>query len=223
MKTGPGICLLLLLACSQAFSSEYLFTINEKGQVYQNSVDLKKLEQGYYLKSFVTKDDQKDSITEAKLNADYETIEWRYKSQKGDIDVVAVRQENKIILSGKFGGKENNKKEMSIDNRPWHQIFQLGLMKFAITEKGPDSVEFWGLRPDNPETIGVLAARRDKIETIEVNGKQVEASKLRIGLAGWLSIFWTGDYWFRKSDGLYIKAAPTGNVTAELIEETPDK
>ena len=212
---------LSLLFAAVVFGSEYLFLVNEKGQVYQNKVELKIIEQGYYLKSYLTKEDQKDSITEAKLNKDYETIEWRFKSQKGDIDVVAVRQDNKILLTGTFGGKENNKKELGIDSRPWHQIFQLGMMKFAITEKGPDSVEFWGLRPDNPETAGVLAARREKIEIIEINGKKIETSKLRIGLAGWLSIFWTGDYWFRKSDGLYIKAAPTGNVTAELIQEIP--
>lgn len=223
MKKGLNIFFLLVFTCAAFFASEYRFTINEKGQIYQNKVEIKKTEQGYYLKSFVTKEDQKDSVTEAKLNKDYETVEWRFKSQKGDIDVVAVRQENKLIITGKFGGKENNKKEIGIDNRPWHQIFQLGMMKFAISEKAPDYVEFWGIRPDNPESVGVLAARREKIETVEVNGKKVETSHLHIGLAGWLSIFWTGDYWFRKSDGLYIKAAPSGGVTAELIEELPDK
>jgi len=95
----------------------------------------------------------------------------------------------------------------------------MGLMKFAVTETKEKSIEFWGLRPDNPESSGVLAAAKDKTEIIEVNGKKVEASKLRIGLAGWLSIFWTGDYWFRLSDGLYISAKPTGGVFAELTEE----
>ena len=214
---------LFLLLAPLIFAKEYLFTINEKGVIYQNIVELKALENGYYIKSIVTKAEDKDSLTEAQLNMDYETLEWRYKNQKGDIDVFAVRQENKIIITGKFGGKENNKKEVGIDNRPWHQIFQLGMRKFAIAEKGPDNVEFWGIRPENPEAVGVLAARREKIEMIELNGKKVEASKLKIGLAGWLSIFWTGDYWFRRSDGLYLKAVPTGGVTAELAEEIPGK
>jgi hypothetical protein len=219
MKTLITLILLFSTLPNELFAREYIFNIYEKGAIYKNIVKIDKIEDGYYLKSTVTKEEDKDFITEAKLNKDFETVEWKLKDLKKNMDVTAVREGNKIIITGMFDGKEDNKKEIGIDDRPWHQIFQLGLMKFAITDTKEKSIEFWGLRPDNPGSSGVLAASKDKIETIEINGKKMEASKLRIGLAGWLSIFWTGDYWFRLSDGLYIKAKPAGNVSAELIEE----
>ncbi|OGF48779.1 MAG: hypothetical protein A2044_08735 [Candidatus Firestonebacteria bacterium GWA2_43_8] len=219
MKTLIALILLLSSFPIELFSKEYVFNIDEKGLLYQNFVKIDKIESGYYLKSTVTKEEEKDSLTEAKLNNEFETIEWKIKNPRKNIDVTAVREGNKIIITGSFDGKDNNKKEVYIDDRPWHQIFQLGMMKFAITETKERSIEFWGLRPDSPGNAGVLAASKDKIETIDVDGKKIEASKLRIGLAGWLSIFWTGDYWFRLSDGLYIKAKPAGNVSAELIKE----
>ncbi|OGF47860.1 MAG: hypothetical protein A2452_12135 [Candidatus Firestonebacteria bacterium RIFOXYC2_FULL_39_67] len=219
MKALMSLLLLLPILSTCLSSKEYIFNINEKGTEYKNFVNINKIESGYYLKSTVNKEEEKDSVMEAKLNKDFETVEWKLKNPKKSIDVIAVREGNIIILTGTFSGKENNKKEIYIDNRPWHQIFQLGLMKFAISETKEKSIEFWGLRPDNPESSGVLAASKDKVETIEVNGKKIETAKLRIGLAGWLSIFWTGDYWFRLSDGLYIMAKPTGNVSAVLVEE----
>jgi len=219
MRLFPVLFLIFFLSANNVLSKEYVFKVNEKGLEYQNFVRIEKLEDGYYLKSLETKEDSKDSVIEAKLNKEFETVEWKYKNPKKNLDVLAVREGNKITITGAFDGKANNKKELNIDARPWHQIFQLGLMKFAVTDTKVNSIEFWGLRPDSPETAGVLAASKDKLETIEINGKIIETSKLRIGLAGWLSIFWTGDYWFRLSDGLYIKARPTGNVVAELIEE----
>jgi len=219
MKSLHVFTVIVFLTAGNLLSKEYVFNVNEKGREYQNFVKIEKLEDGYYLKSLETKEETKDSVMEAKLNKEFETIEWKFKNPKKYLDVTAVREGNKIILTGSFDGKANNKKELNIDARPWHQIFQLGLMKFAVTDTKVNSIEFWGLRPDSPETAGVLAASKDKLETIEINGKKIETSKLRIGLAGWLSIFWTGDYWFRLSDGLYIKARPTGNVVAELIEE----
>ncbi|OGF50668.1 MAG: hypothetical protein A2231_07975 [Candidatus Firestonebacteria bacterium RIFOXYA2_FULL_40_8] len=219
MNKLAALLLFLTILPGHFFSKEYIFSVNEKGVEYKNFVNINILEDGYYLRSTVTKEEDKDTVMEARLNKEYETVEWKYKDPRKNLDIVAIREGNKIILTGKFGGKENNKKDIYIDARPWHQIFQLGLMKFAVTETKEKSIEFWGLRPDNPESSGVLAASKDKVETIEVDGKKIEASKLRIGLAGWLSIFWTGDYWFRLSDGLYIKAKPTGNVSAELIEE----
>lgn len=219
MKLLPTAALIVLFCFGNLFSKEYIFNVNEKGQEYQNFVSIKKLDDGYYLKSTITKEEEKETVMEARLNSEFETVEWKLKDPRKKIEVAAVREGNKIIITGTFEGKKNNRKEINIDNRPWHQIFQLGLIKFAVTETKERSLEFWGLRPDSPGTAGVLAASKDKVETVEIKGKKIEAAKLRIGLAGWLSIFWTGDYWFRASDGLYIKAKPTAGTVAELIEE----
>ncbi|MFH1074202.1 MAG: hypothetical protein V1752_03845 [Candidatus Firestonebacteria bacterium] len=218
MKILPAVSLLFLMLSNSSDSKEYIFNVNEGGREYKNIVNINKIKDGYHLKSIVTKEEE-NAVMEAKLNKDFETVEWKFKNPKKKIEVAALREGNKITVSGEFDGRENNKKEIYIDDRPWHQIFQLGLMKFAVTETREKTIEFWGLRPDNPESAGVLAATKEKVEIIEVKGGKIEAAKLRIGLAGWLSIFWTGDYWFRVSDGVYVKAKPAGNISAELIEE----
>ena len=55
-------------------------------------------------------------------------------------------------------------------------------------------------------------------------GKEIAAVHLRISLSGLLSIFWHGDYWYRKGDGRFLryrgKNRSGGPVAvSELVEE----
>ena len=67
--------------------------------------------------------------------------------------------------------------------------------------------------------------KKKRIDTISINGKEVEAVYITVSLTGLLSIFWTGKYWYRKSDGVFLrykgKSGPgTGVSIMELTSET---
>ena len=200
---------------------EHIFIIKEKKQDFENIVNIRKKGDLYYFDSREIKG--KYTVTEAKLNMDFETIEWKFSYPKKNINVVAVRKGNKIFLTGTFDNKENNKKEINIDERKWQQVYQLGLMKFAVKEVKGKSVEFWCLNPNEPGNAMVIAATKEGQETITVNGNKTETARLRICLAGLLSVFWTGDYWFRLSDGFFVKAKVSGDLFVELKEEKQKK
>lgn len=44
-----------------------------------------------------------------------------------------------------------------------------------------------------------------EVDTIAVDGKKEPARRVMLRLAGWRSILWSGSYWFRESDGTYLK------------------
>jgi len=199
--------------------TEHIFNIKEKKQPLINIVNIRKEGNLYYFSSRVIKKGKKDVITEAKLNTDFETKEWKFTNPEKNIKVTAVRKENKILLTGTFDNKENNKKEINIDERKWQQIYQLGFMKFAVSSDKANSIEFWCLNPDEPGNAMVLVAAKESREIIELNGSRIKTAKLKICLAGLLSVFWTGDYWFRLSDGFFVKAKVSGDLFVELKQE----
>ena len=196
---------------------EHTFNVKEKDQGFKNIVSIRKKNNIYYFDSRDIKG--KNTVTEAKLNMDFETIEWKFSNPKKNINVKAVRTGNKIFVTGTFDKKENNKKEINIDDRKWQQIYQLGMMKFAVKEAKGKNIEFWCLNPDDPGNAMVIAAAKEGTETIMLNGRKIETARLRICLAGLLSVFWTGDYWFRVSDGFFVRAKVSGDIFVELKEE----
>ena len=152
-----------------------------------------------------------ENTTKAKIGGG--VSEWYLKDPKNDSDVKAVREGNKIFVSGKFKGQDITK-EHNVDDRSWYQLFSWELDYLALSNE--KRLEFWALRPENPESAGILVAYKDKEERLTLNGEEFDAIKVKVTLGGLLSIFWTGDYWYRKSDGFYVRSKPTGDVLVEL-------
>jgi hypothetical protein len=72
--------------------------------------------------------------------------------------------------------------------------------------------------------IGKFSVTRKADEPIDLAGKTVAAVHLRISLSGLLSVFWHGDYWYRRGDGRFLryrgKNRPGGEVAvSELVGE----
>jgi len=202
---------------------EYTFHVKEKKRQYKNIIKIQNKHGVYYYNSILTEKGEQDIVADAKLNMDFETLEWREINPRKNINVVAVRKGNVIFLTGTFDNKHNNKKEIYIDERKWQQIYQLSMMRFAAKQSKENWVEFWCLNPDRPGNAMVLSAVKKKKETIELYGEKMEAQKLRISIAGFLSMFWSGNYWYRPSDGFFVRAKISGDVFVELRDEKNEK
>ena len=57
------------------------------------------------------------------------------------------------------------------------------------------------------------------VETITVSGKKVETIRVKWGLTGLRSKFYGQTFWFRKSDGVYLKSKVEHGEFSELISE----
>ena len=161
-----------------------------------------------------------DQGTNRVRNRDNSALVWELVNDRTDTRLTAERVGDIIKLEGKFEGKTVDK-TLKIDGKPWFQAWDLSLGSFVLS--GKKSLEFWTVRNDLKAFR--MAAFRDKEETLEINGRNVEAVKVKVSLPGWMAKFWSASYWFRKSDGVFVKYqganGPPGTpeTVIELVNE----
>jgi hypothetical protein len=158
--------------------------------------------------------------------ADLTTLAWTFSDPGRQMELAAGIQESAIVLRGTFQGKKIEKK-FSAAKVPWNQLFQMGLGPFVLSGKEDLTFRSIGTQGPGELKIGKMSVTRKDDETIELHGQKVTAVHLRIALSGLLSIFWHGDYWYRKSDGRFLryrgKNRSGGPVAvSELVEEKMD-
>ena len=126
---------------------------------------------------------------------------FTHKDSLNNIDYSAVKDGKRIILKGNSGEKNINK-TIKIDDNPWKQSMSYSLSEFALGKE--EKITFWIVRLDKLKGAKIQAKKIEK-EDIQVNEKQYNAVKVKISAPGLLSNFWHGNYWFRCSDGLFLK------------------
>lgn len=165
------------------------------------------------------------TVQKFQLDAGLATLSWSFDAPHAKTRVTAVRKENKIFMKGTDEG-DPVEKTFKINELPWNQTFNIGLERFALSSE--DSMKFWAIGTSGPGNMKITKfnVKKKETETITLNktGERVEAVYITISLSGLLSMFWTGKYWFRKSDGRFLrytgKNKASGPVAvSELISE----
>jgi len=140
---------------------------------------------------------------EFETDAEFSTRRWRFHDASDNTHVEAFREGDVIHLSGVH---DNNaiRREFHIDRSPWKQIFALDFESFIRSPEKEFS--FWSIGTSGAGDMKIarFSARKKGARQVMVNGLPVDAVGLRLSLTGLLSLFWHGDYWFRKSDGRYL-------------------
>lgn len=120
----------------------------------------------------------------------------------GSTEISAKRRGNTIELRGRFKG-EYVDRSIRIDERPWFQPLSYSLRSLSESS-APVTVRFWTIRADTLELVN-MEAEVQGIESIQISGKDVEALRVEIRKSGYLSIFWSADYWFRTRDHIFVQ------------------
>lgn len=134
-------------------------------------------------------------------NQDFATISWEYKNTGLKTELLAKRDGDRLIVNGRFKNKQINE-EYEIDHLPWFEFVEVSLSGFVQSEE--EKIEFWILQPNNLKLYKMVAIKQNT-ETINLNDQDVEALQIRVTLPGLASLFWSSTYWFRKSDGVYLR------------------
>jgi hypothetical protein len=136
--------------------------------------------------------------------ADFSTLAWTFSDPARRMELAAGVQGDEIVLSGSFAGAKVDKR-FAAGGAPWNQLFQMGLVPFV--QGNDESRQFRSIGTQGPGElkIGKFTVKRQGEEKVILAGKEVETVHLRISLSGLLSIFWHGDYWFRESDGRFLR------------------
>ena len=129
------------------------------------------------------------------------TQKFTHKDNANNIDLSMIKHGKNIILKG-ISGKKVIDKIIKLDDSPWKQSMSYSLSEFALSDK--EEIEFWIIRLDKLKGEK-MQANKAGTEYITINDKSYHAVKVKISASGLRSKFWSGHYWFRISDGLFLK------------------
>lgn len=156
------------------------------------------------------------------IHQDHSTVRWELRDPGAGTDLVVEREGNLLVAKGKFKGKEVAK-EFKVDSLPWYQFVEVSLAAFVRSDE--EKTEFWIIEPSNLKHYKMVALKQ-KTEYITINNQEAEAVRIKVTLPGMASLFWSTLYWYRKSDGVYlrfegVRGGPgTPKTIVELISET---
>lgn len=144
----------------------------------------------------------------ALLDRHFGTINVKTTIPKRDTEYVIRRNTARLEFEGVHRGEPLDK-TVDIDRNPFYTNPTIGLRGFVLS--GDDKGRFWMLHPDNLK-VYPIKARRDGVETVEVNNRRVEAVRVEWGLTGVRSLFYNRVFWFRASDGLFLKSDEADDI-----------
>ena len=132
--------------------------------------------------------------------------------------VTAIRSQDRVEVRVEHDDK-CEEKVYEIDSSPWIQSREFGMSGFA---DDPEVVElqFWALNPSDTSIVKMMGTRQEE-KRIKCGDNFFDAFKVKVTLAGWKSIFWSSEFWFRKSDGVFLKyiGSASGPNSPEIISE----
>lgn len=129
------------------------------------------------------------------LGNGYKTESWKIVNPSTNTDMIVSLNCGIYSISGRFNGKPISKTVKS-KGKPWYQNIAYNA---GLTLKNGKTVEYECFRPDNMKFY-TMSATKKGIETFD--GKN--ALRIEVGLTGFMSVFWSCDYYFDADTLLFV-------------------
>lgn len=194
MKKVFLIILLFPILIFGEVTSDYKIAIGE--DIYYSSFSTSKTDS---LILYIYRHEVEEQINY--YNPDGTTTKFTHIDSTRNIDLVAIKDGDNVILKGTSEEKTIDE-VIKLDKAPWKQSMSYSLSEFALGDI--DKIEYWIIRLDKFKGEK-MQAEKAGTEDITINGRSYHAIKIKISAAGLRSKFWSGHYWFRSSDGLFLK------------------
>ena len=208
----------LIFVCGLTFSETLTYQALTGKNTGISKIIINPVSDGYEVKFT---GDGSNGILEGNTDTRFAQTNWVLQKDVDGTDIYAQRINNELSIKGTFKGKKFEK-VYKLDNSPWTEFWGLILEPFARSNER--EFYFWSLPPNDLNMIAKFKAIKLGEEKIYVNGEKVDAIHVKITLTGMLEAFFTGHYWFRKSDGkTVLEEIPQGPgapaTRIELIKE----
>lgn len=223
MRTHYRFCLAILLAILLLALSAGAFQAGSLRLVYRDvtggQAGLREyvICQGAQGVSLVATEENITRTVEA--GPDFGTLREGYEDKSGG-RLTLVREGRSMRLTGALGRRQVSR-VFEVDDAVWYGSI-LFLRDFVLS--GQPEMEFYMTKPEEDRVIKLLAIREAN-EEIMVDGEPVAAVRVRFTLPDIRRLLWSSTYWFRASDGLFVKSletrGPPGTAKSavELLEE----
>jgi len=150
------------------------------------------------------------------LDKEYSLESWSRTCAEEDTEFTAVRIGEMLVIEGKLKGEVIDK-ELDLGNKALYVYPKYSLSKFALS--GMPKIKFWTIRRDRLSKLPMQAVRKG-VETVMINGKEVEAIKIYYSITGKLrERHYNHNYYFRKSDGLFLIKEERNGRVERLVKE----
>ena len=129
------------------------------------------------------------------------TIRWTVTDSGKSTQIDVIRDSGRLLIQGNLGG-EPVERTHEVGDLPWYQALSISLSTL-FNDKDADR-EFWILHPD---TLALHRMQVSDIREIELEqgGQTIPVWQVEIRPTGWKSYLWHAHYWFRKSDGRFLR------------------
>jgi hypothetical protein len=160
-------------------------------------------------------------VHRVELNEADATIGYHYASPSLKMAYSARREGDELFLEGTFKGVPLSRR-ISIDASPWFESMEWELGQYAVSGSSQPLV-FWVVNPLEARAYQ-LQATGESTEMIDDNGQSVAGARVRVRPTGFLAPFWSTLYWFRPTDGRFlryegVRGLPgTPKTVVELLE-----
>jgi hypothetical protein len=149
----------------------------------------------------------KEEMHITQTNASSDTVQWVMERNDEDTSIHACRRPHAIIIQGRWKGHQINKK-LPVDDAPWYQATSWSLRAFVLSPQ--EAIRFWTVRIDTLRAYKIKAVKKRRM-ILNLNGVKEKAVEVELRLGGMLSLFWKSSYWFRQSDGVFLRfEGPSG-------------
>lgn len=144
------------------------------------------------------------------------TQSWTIRDVKEALDYNGYRRGNTLHITGRLKDKPVDT-ELTVDELPLCNHPKVTLSKFALS--GRDAGECWGLRKSTLD-LYKMSFRKKAEETIVFHGQPVETVKVHFAPKNIIfEKFYQRTFYFRKSDGLFLKSDRHNGEGMELVTE----
>jgi len=156
------------------------------------------------------------------MDASRTTLRYAFASPARRTAYTATREGNQISLQGTLNDQPLSRR-FRIDSHPWFQSMEWSLQPLILSGSSQPLV-FWVLQPFEGR-VYLMQAHEERTEEIDVDSRTVEAMRVRVSPWGILSAVWSSLYWFRPSDGEFlryeaVRGLPgTPKTVVELVQE----
>ena len=162
------------------------------------------------------KNDEKWAEESFQVESNLSACKWHCVRTSDNTNLTAESKDGKIILSGSFKGKQQNK-TFNLSDGLWYQMMDMNMSAFVKSEL--NEILFYSIGTGNNRgamSLGEFQAQKIGTETVTIDGKDYSCVKVSFILT-MFPMAWKGLYWYEQETGLLVQNGTAAGSKENIV------